>query len=107
PSSGWVLRKAFHGGLHCGRAAGRCAVTDLVIAQDQLDAEELGWQGRALCAPTDPDAFFPEKGRSTRAAKRVPPPAAVQARRLDPRSQEGVPIVRSSCRVPGIRARTR
>jgi WhiB family redox-sensing transcriptional regulator len=34
-------------------------VTDLVIAQDQLDAEELGWQERALCAQTDPDAFFP------------------------------------------------
>ena len=25
------------------------------------DAEELGWQDRALCAQTDPEAFFPEK----------------------------------------------
>jgi WhiB family transcriptional regulator, redox-sensing transcriptional regulator len=35
------------------------------------DAEELGWQERALCAQTDPEAFFPEKGGSTREAKRV------------------------------------
>ncbi len=34
-------------------------------------AEELGWQERALCAQTDPEAFFPEKGGSTREAKRV------------------------------------
>ena len=35
------------------------------------DAEEIGWQDRALCAQTDPEAFFPEKGGSTREAKRV------------------------------------
>jgi WhiB family redox-sensing transcriptional regulator len=35
------------------------------------DAEEMGWQERALCAQTDPEAFFPEKGGSTREAKRV------------------------------------
>ena len=32
---------------------------------------ELDWQERALCAQTDPEAFFPEKGGSTREAKRV------------------------------------
>ena len=32
---------------------------------------ELQWQERALCAQTDPEAFFPEKGGSTREAKRV------------------------------------
>ncbi len=35
------------------------------------DADELLWQERALCAQTDPEAFFPEKGGSTREAKRV------------------------------------
>ncbi|GAA4837890.1 WhiB family transcriptional regulator [Luteimicrobium xylanilyticum] len=38
------------------------------------DAEEdslLSWQERALCAQTDPEAFFPEKGGSTREAKKV------------------------------------
>ena len=34
-------------------------------------AAELEWQERALCAQTDPEAFFPEKGGSTREAKRV------------------------------------
>jgi len=38
-----------------------------------VDEDEgvLGWQERALCAQTDPEAFFPEKGGSTREAKRV------------------------------------
>ena len=37
------------------------------------DAEDslLSWQDRALCAQTDPEAFFPEKGGSTREAKRI------------------------------------
>jgi WhiB family redox-sensing transcriptional regulator len=29
------------------------------------------WKDDALCAETDPEAFFPEKGGSTREAKRV------------------------------------
>lgn len=37
----------------------------------EVDEGELGWQARALCAQTDPEAFFPEKGGSTRDAKRV------------------------------------
>jgi len=36
-----------------------------------MDAEEQGWQEQALCAETDPEAFFPEKGGSTREAKKV------------------------------------
>ncbi|GAA1725580.1 WhiB family transcriptional regulator [Microbacterium paludicola] len=31
----------------------------------------LAWQSDALCAQTDPEAFFPEKGGSTRDAKRI------------------------------------
>ena len=38
---------------------------------DALDEGVLGWQERALCAQTDPEAFFPEKGGSTREAKKV------------------------------------
>lgn len=34
-------------------------------------SEEDQWQERALCAQTDPEAFFPEKGGSTREAKRI------------------------------------
>ncbi|WP_419228173.1 WhiB family transcriptional regulator [Gordonia sp. CPCC 205515] len=39
---------------------------------DELfDSVEEQWQERALCAQTDPEAFFPEKGGSTREAKRI------------------------------------
>jgi len=38
-------------------------------APDEPDEHE--WQERALCAQTDPEAFFPEKGGSTREAKRI------------------------------------
>lgn len=33
--------------------------------------KNLAWLDQALCAQTDPDAFFPEKGGSTREAKRI------------------------------------
>ncbi|WP_076696620.1 WhiB family transcriptional regulator [Tersicoccus sp. Bi-70] len=38
---------------------------------DPADDGELSWQADALCAQTDPEAFFPEKGGSTRDAKKV------------------------------------
>ena len=41
------------------------------IGDDAVLPEELSWQERALCAQTDPEAFFPEKGGSTREAKRI------------------------------------
>ncbi|GAA2176745.1 hypothetical protein GCM10009784_24490 [Arthrobacter parietis] len=41
------------------------------IGSDFDDEGELGWQADALCAQTDPEAFFPEKGGSTRDAKKV------------------------------------
>jgi WhiB family transcriptional regulator, redox-sensing transcriptional regulator len=43
----------------------------LPFGQDFDDEGELGWQADALCAQTDPEAFFPEKGGSTRDAKKV------------------------------------
>ena len=30
--------------------------------------DDVPWQHRALCSQTDPEAFFPEKGGSTRDA---------------------------------------
>ena len=33
--------------------------------------DEQDWQENALCAQTDPEAFFPEKGGSTREAKKI------------------------------------
>jgi WhiB family redox-sensing transcriptional regulator len=45
--------------------------------------EEPDWQERALCAQTDPEAFFPEKGGSTREAKRICSGCDVRAECLD------------------------
>ena len=44
---------------------------------------ELDWQERGLCAQTDPEAFFPEKGGSTREAKRICAGCEVRAECLE------------------------
>uniref|UniRef100_UPI000CEBDC03 WhiB family transcriptional regulator n=1 Tax=Blastococcus atacamensis TaxID=2070508 RepID=UPI000CEBDC03 len=41
------------------------------------------WRLDALCAETDPEAFFPEKGGSTRDAKRVCTGCPVRAQCLE------------------------
>ena len=43
----------------------------------------LSWQADALCAETDPEAFFPEKGGSTRDAKRICSSCEVRAECLE------------------------
>ncbi len=50
---------------------------------DVDDAGELSWEDRALCAQTDPEAFFPEKGGSTREAKKVCRSCEVRAECLE------------------------
>lgn len=45
---------------------------------DLFGAAEQEWQEQALCAQTDPEAFFPEKGGSTREAKRICQACAVR-----------------------------
>jgi len=45
--------------------------------------EAPSWQEKALCAQTDPEAFFPEKGGSTREAKRVCGSCEVRAECLE------------------------
>ena len=66
--------------------AGKPAST-LAAVVDIFDAVEddgpLSWQERALCAQTDPEAFFPEKGGSTREAKKVCASCEVRAECLD------------------------
>lgn len=44
---------------------------DIFGIGEEDDAEGMSWQDSALCAQTDPEAFFPEKGGSTREAKKV------------------------------------
>ena len=47
------------------------------------DSDALAWQAEALCAQTDPEAFFPEKGGSTRDAKKICGGCEVKAQCLD------------------------
>ena len=70
-----------------GREGG-CAVTEVIVPLAQIfispdEVEELDWQDQALCAQTDPEAFFPEKGGSTREAKRVCRSCEVRAECLE------------------------
>lgn len=55
----------------------------LPIFGNEDDDTVLGWQDRALCAQTDPEAFFPEKGGSTREAKKVCTGCEVRAECLE------------------------
>lgn len=55
-----------------GGLAGRAhlsLVPDVFEPASAVDEDD--WQENALCAQTDPEAFFPEKGGSTREAKRI------------------------------------
>lgn len=54
------------------RRLGTVYGTATAVSLDELfGAVEQEWQDQALCAQTDPEAFFPEKGGSTREAKRI------------------------------------
>jgi WhiB family redox-sensing transcriptional regulator len=46
-------------------------LTRLAVVGAPVDDGLLAWQDQALCAQTDPESFFPEKGGSTREAKRI------------------------------------
>ena len=54
------------------------------------DEPDLSWQDLALCAETDPEAFFPEKGGSTREAKRVCRSCEVRAECLEYALENGI-----------------
>ncbi|KMV21752.1 MULTISPECIES: WhiB family transcriptional regulator [Mycobacterium] len=57
---------SFPGGGRRGWALIPSGFAGLLPADDDCQ-----WQDRALCCQTDPEAFFPEKGGSTREAKRI------------------------------------
>jgi WhiB family redox-sensing transcriptional regulator len=64
-------------------ATGVLAPADVVAAMVDPVEAELSWQERALCAQTDPESFFPEKGGSTREAKKVCTGCEVRAECLE------------------------
>ncbi|WKD61814.1 Transcriptional regulator WhiB2 [Corynebacterium ciconiae DSM 44920] len=59
-----------HGDATTRSAAAESSYGELSF-DDLFGAVEQEWHDQALCAQTDPEAFFPEKGGSTREAKRI------------------------------------
>jgi WhiB family redox-sensing transcriptional regulator len=47
------------------------AASTQVALNLEVDTADEQWSERALCAQTDPEAFFPEQGGSTREAKAI------------------------------------
>ncbi|MGK2853767.1 MAG: WhiB family transcriptional regulator [Microbacteriaceae bacterium] len=48
-----------------------------------VEENPLAWQSDSLCSQTDPEAFFPEKGGSTRDAKKICASCEVRSQCLD------------------------
>ncbi|WP_022881575.1 WhiB family transcriptional regulator [Gryllotalpicola ginsengisoli] len=61
----------------------RLGVPGVRQATEDDDENALAWQTDALCAQTDPEAFFPEKGGSTRDAKKICASCEVRAQCLE------------------------
>jgi WhiB family redox-sensing transcriptional regulator len=57
--------------------------SDLAALFDGSGGTKPGWNDDALCAQTDPEAFFPEKGGSTREAKKICAGCPVRAECLE------------------------
>lgn len=54
-----------------------------VDSESEAPGGALAWQVDSLCAQTDPEAFFPEKGGSTRDAKKICTSCEVRAQCLE------------------------
>ena len=82
-----VLDEGIHeAGIHAGASIVGLLPDRLTGPFTVIDGEageDPEWQERALCAQTDPEAFFPEKGGSTREAKRICGGCDVRAECLD------------------------
>src|SRR5215204_4736047 len=64
-----------------GQGIGGQGIAGLLGIGTEGDAQS--WQEQALCAETDPEAFFPEKGGSTREAKKICTGCEVKAQCLE------------------------
>ena len=68
-------------GVGLGQGLGSQGIAGLLGIGAEADAQS--WQEQALCAETDPEAFFPEKGGSTREAKKICTGCEVKAECLE------------------------
>ncbi len=81
-TSAWTYAPTYE--THATEAAPSLMAEDLPSATwTDADAGDEPWRLDALCAETDPEAFFPEKGGSTREAKRVCTGCTVRAECLE------------------------
>jgi WhiB family redox-sensing transcriptional regulator len=70
--------------LHLSLVPGAASAAPLASPWTDLSpVGDASWRLEALCAETDPEAFFPEKGGSTRDAKRVCSGCTVRAECLE------------------------
>ncbi|SEO48382.1 WhiB family transcriptional regulator [Trujillella endophytica] len=84
PTSAWTFAPAYDG--YAADSAPSVFAAELPAGawtDADADAGEEAWRLDALCAETDPEAFFPEKGGSTREAKRVCTGCTVRAECLE------------------------
>ena len=68
---------------YAGDALGMTEVFDAGLPGFLGLDEAQAWSEKALCAETDPEAFFPEKGGSTREAKKICTGCEVRAECLE------------------------
>ena len=72
-----------HEGRRPGSSGTQHGLRDVLAELAMITEDEQEWQERALCAQTDPEAFFPEKGGSTREAKKICTGCEVRAECLE------------------------
>ena len=80
-ASGSSYERGFGYGSAAGQGMGGQGIAGLLGIG--LEADAQSWQEQALCAETDPEAFFPEKGGSTREAKKICTGCEVKAQCLE------------------------
>jgi WhiB family transcriptional regulator, redox-sensing transcriptional regulator len=62
---------ALHTGSYAVQPDDQSSARLTINDEELLRLGDKDWHDRALCAQSDPDAFFPDKGGSTREAKRI------------------------------------
>lgn len=75
----WFVDPVRRGVPGVGAISNGAGISNVIDDVDKL----LAWQTDALCAQTDPEAFFPEKGGSTRDAKKICTTCEVRAQCLE------------------------
>jgi WhiB family redox-sensing transcriptional regulator len=78
PGQGQAFGQDFGQGQGFGQSQGIAGLLGI-----GLEGDAQSWQEQALCAETDPEAFFPEKGGSTREAKKICTGCEVKAQCLE------------------------